>query len=251
MNAGSVFSFWLGLRRLGRSDSIDLVVPMALSFLWPRLSAELAVAFVSSFSRSGLPFGLVVSCRSRRSVVFVVLLVSSPGRVRRSVGLVVPTDLFFPSTLSFPFVSSSCRSRRSVGLVVPSVSSSRCPCRSYDLFFPPASSFLSYRHPVGFVVLTVSSIRRFRRPVGVVVPLSLSFLLTFSFRTRRSFRIVPSVSSFCRSRRSVGTGRVCAYSQHNLVSSSLHGLTAEAEHAQGMMHFPKASNVNCAGEVFC
>ena len=165
MNAGSVFSFWLGLRRLGRSDSIDLVVPMALSFLWPRLSAELAVAFVSSFSRSGLPFGLVVSCRSRRSVVFVVLLVSSPGRVRRSVGLVVPTDLFFPH-----------------------------------------SSFLSYR-PVGFVVLSV--------------------------------------------RRSVGTGRVCAYSQHNLVSSSLHGLTAEAEHAQGMMHFPKASNVNCAGEVFC
>ena len=155
------------------------------------------------------------------------------------------------------------------GDLIRSISSFQWPCRSFGLVslrslpwhlcrrslvlvFPSVWSFR-----VGLVVPLFLSCCWSRPPVGFVVPLALSFLLTFSFlvtfsfRTRRSFRIVPSVSSFCRSRRSVGTGRVCAYSQHNLVSSSLHGLTAEAEHAQGMMHFPKASNVNCAGEVFC
>lgn len=146
--------------------------------------------------------------------------------------------------------------RRFVGLAgsaLPSVSSSRRSCCSVELVVQSISSFRRSRSSFGrsrrsivLVVLTVPTLRLPCRSVCIAVPSISSFR-----RSRRSVGLVaPSVSSSRRFRLFVGLGHVCACSQHSQMSSSLHGLTAEAEHAQGMMHFPKASKVNCAGAVF-
>ena len=109
------------------------------------------------------------------------------------------------------------------GDLIRSISSFQWPCRSFGLVslrslpwhlcrrslvlvFPSVWSFR-----VGLVVPLFLSCCWSRPPVGFVVPLALSFLLTFSFRPPCRFLsyrhpvglVVLSVSSFRRSRRPV------------------------------------------------